>query len=153
MYKTEQNEPLSAVQIERIPNGKYRVILHSNISEEHRTYEDTPYKIYTADETSFFTDERLTYETVMDKFDEYWYLSENGELFSDYLRRKRKPILEAWDILAGNVGVGAIEVAPDRMQELIEWRQALLDLKESAFQNIPDEVNRFMEKKKGVFEE
>lgn len=65
-------------------------------------------------------------------------------LEKEALRKKRTKILVAWDILAGNVGVGAIVISPERAQVLIAWRQDLLDLKADAFESIPPEVARFL---------
>ena len=79
MYKTEQNTPLNAVDIERLPDGKTRVILHDNIASEVRTEEGVERTIYTADEVVFITSEEITPEYASEHFADLWYYAENGE--------------------------------------------------------------------------
>ena len=144
MCKAEKNTPFNAVDIERFPDGKTRVILHDNIASEVRSDEGVEHTVYTADEVAFITSEEITPEYAAEHFADLWYYAENGEFREDFLRKKRKTLLSAWDILAGNVGIGAIVITPERAQVLIAWRQDLLDLKADAFESIPPEVARFL---------
>ena len=79
MYKTEQNTPLNAVDVERLPNGKTRIILHKNISSEIRSDKGIEQTIYTADEVAYITQEVITPEHAAEHFDDLWFYAENGE--------------------------------------------------------------------------
>ena len=79
MYKTEQNTPLNAVDIERLPDGKTRVILRDNLATEVRAEEGVEYTVYTADEVAFITSEEITPEYAAEHFADLWYYAENGE--------------------------------------------------------------------------
>ena len=79
MYKAEQNTPFNAVDIERLPDGKTRVILHDNIAPEVRTEEGVERTVYTADEVAFITSEEITPEYASEHFADLWYYAENGE--------------------------------------------------------------------------
>ena len=79
MYKTEQNTPLNAVEIERLPDGKTRVILRDNLATEVRAEEGVEYTVYTADEVAFITSEEITPEYATEHFADLWYYAENGE--------------------------------------------------------------------------
>lgn len=79
MYKTEQNTPLNAVEIERLPDGKTRVILRDNLATEVRAEEGVEYTVYTADEVAFITSEEITPEYAAEHFANLWYYAENGE--------------------------------------------------------------------------
>ena len=79
MYKAEQNTPFNAVDIERLPDGKTRVILHDNIASEVRSDEGVEHTVYTADEVAFITSEAITTEYATEHFTDLWYYAENGE--------------------------------------------------------------------------
>ena len=79
MYKTEQNTPLNAVDIERLPDGKTRVILRDNLATDVRAEEGVEYTVYTADEVAFITSEEITPEYAAEHFADLWYYAENGE--------------------------------------------------------------------------
>ncbi len=79
MYKTEQNTPLNAVDIERLPDGKTRVILRDNLATEVRSEEGVEYTVYTADEVAFIASEEITPEYAAEHFADLWYYAENGE--------------------------------------------------------------------------
>ena len=79
MYKAEQNTPLNAVDIERLPDGKTRVILRDNLATEVRSEEGVEYTVYTADEVAFITSEEITPEYADERFADLWYYAENGE--------------------------------------------------------------------------
>ena len=96
MYKTEQNTPLNAVDIERLPDGKTRVILRDNLATEVRAAEGVEYTVYAADEVAFITSEEITPEYAAEHFADLWYYAENGEtrdekyerLVAAYVREK-----------------------------------------------------------------
>ncbi len=96
MRKCERNTSINAVELERLPNGKTRVLLHDNIATDTRTDEGLPYVVYTADETEFITTQNVTVKTINANFAGYWYYAENGEtkdekyarLVDKYVREK-----------------------------------------------------------------
>ena len=79
MYKAEQNTPFNAVDIERLPDGKTRVILHDNIASDVRSDEGVEHTVYTADEVAFIASEAITTEYAAEHFADLWYYAENGE--------------------------------------------------------------------------
>lgn len=79
MCKAEKNTPFNAVDIERLPDGKTRVILHDNIASEVRSDEGVEHTVYTADEVAFITSETITPEYAAEHFADLWYYAENGE--------------------------------------------------------------------------
>lgn len=56
------------------------------------------------------------------------------------LRHERKKLLVAFDIWEKNVLRGREEDSTDIMQ----WYQDILDLKETAFDNIPDKITKYL---------
>lgn len=58
------------------------------------------------------------------------------------LRAERTVILNAFDIYKINVYYGIEQ--DDNREEILIWYQDLLDLKESAFENIPEQVKKYM---------
>ena len=58
------------------------------------------------------------------------------------LRQKREPLLQAFDIYKSNVSYG-IETDNNR-EEIVVWYKAILDLEESAIDNPPIEIRRYM---------
>ena len=80
------------------------------------------------------------------------YRFENGEFIfdeekaTDYnlndLRAERALILPAFDIYKTNVIYGIEEET--NKEEMISWYQDILDLKREAFENIPEQVQKYM---------
>lgn len=64
--------------------------------------------------------------------------------YENYFRSLRQPILDAFDIYKNNIFYG-IETETDE-EKLINlmWYQDLLDLKESALENVPDKIKRYV---------
>lgn len=96
MRKTEQNTSLNVIDIEKLPDGKTRVILHDNIASEVRAEEYSECTVYTADEVVLITDKEITPEYAIEHFADLWYYAENGEtkdekyarLVDTYVREK-----------------------------------------------------------------
>jgi hypothetical protein len=66
------------------------------------------------------------------------------EELQNELRAQREPILKAFDIYKTNVQYGIDTETAEEHLIIIMWYQDLLDLKESAFINIPDKIKRYM---------
>lgn len=61
------------------------------------------------------------------------------------LRAQRKDILTAFDIYKTNVNFGIEKIETDLDKILIlAWYQDLLDLKETAFENIPEAIQKYV---------
>ena len=87
-----------------------------------------------------------------------WYKKQDGTFelvnnatqaeFEEYekekLRGKRYPLLHAWDILLNNVNFGAETLSEQERQELITWKQQILDLNEEAINNPPAKILRYL---------
>lgn len=84
-----------------------------------------------------------TEDLVIEDFEQYiksLTLDEKIEL----LRNKRSTILKAFDIYKTNVQY-RIEIESEKEREIIlNWYQELLDLKENAFDNIPEKIKRYL---------
>lgn len=70
-------------------------------------------------------------------------ISRENEYKKSELRAQRKDILNAFDIYKTNVYYG-IEQDEDR-EQILAWYQDLLDLKETAFKNIPEAIQKYMQ--------
>lgn len=68
------------------------------------------------------------------------------KLDHDILVSKRQPLLEAWDTMVANVSFGTKSITESRKKELLKWHQDILHLKESAFENVPQEVKYYIKK-------
>lgn len=66
------------------------------------------------------------------------------ELDKQALRANREKLLKAWDIMVANIAFGTKQVTENRKQELIQWHRDILDLKESAFVSVPEEVKYYI---------
>lgn len=69
-----------------------------------------------------------------------YFLDTNNQVFLESLRDKRKPLLEAFDKWEKGVLRGREEDSED----IMNWYQDLLDLKESTFENIPERIQYYL---------
>ena len=67
-------------------------------------------------------------------------ISFNNEILIENLRNKRVPLLLAFDKWEKAVIRGREEDSA----EIMQWYQDLLDLKEEAFENVPERINYYM---------
>lgn len=143
MYHTEQTQPLSVVELEKLPEGKTRVLLRKNITEEKRKEEGVAYSVYTADETYCVVDGELTAEYVEEHFEEYWYLAEHGETWEDrYSRLVDKYIREEYSQSAVEALNFNYLKDHEKYQEEVDRLQAYRDeCKERAMRTMKNEFN------------
>jgi len=129
MKKIEQMTPLDKIVIENIPNGKKRVLLRDNITEQQREDEGVIYVVYIADEYEVMTDEPVDVEYVDEHFDDFVYLAEHGEtrsqryadLVDKYVREKyTQSAVEA--ILNNYLGAPEVEKHVEEFNALQAWR-------------------------------
>ncbi|WP_286224094.1 hypothetical protein [Thomasclavelia cocleata] len=69
----------------------------------------------------------------------------NKEKKDNYLREKRNPILKAFDAYKGNVKYGIETETPEQHQMILAWYEDLKELKERAFENIPERVAYYIQ--------
>lgn len=55
-------------------------------------------------------------------------------------RQRRKKLFNAFDILKSNVNFGVENLTDNERQEIVKWYQAVKDLEEWAFEQIPEKV-------------
>lgn len=60
------------------------------------------------------------------------------------LRQKRKPLLNAFDIYKSNVSYGVIEETGEEHNQITAWYQSILDLDETALDNVPNSIKRYL---------
>ena len=66
------------------------------------------------------------------------------EVEQNKLRIKREPLLRAFDIYKSNVYYGIIKETEEDHNAIISWYDNLLDLKTSAFENVPVSIQRYL---------
>lgn len=79
------------------------------------------------DNENFYIDEELVKEDELNQ-----------------LRKKREPLLKAFDIYKTNLIVGAISLSDEEKQQVIDWYNLILDLNEEAINNPPDVVSKYL---------
>ena len=60
------------------------------------------------------------------------------------IRQLRKPLLEAFDVYKSNIAYGIESESESDKYEILMWYQDLLDKKESALENIPKKIQRYL---------
>lgn len=68
----------------------------------------------------------------------------DAEALKDMLRAKRKNILKAFDTYKGNVKYGIEYETEQQHENIIAWYNDLKDLKDSAFENIPERIKYYL---------
>ena len=63
---------------------------------------------------------------------------------ADYLRRKRTPLLEAFDKYKSNVYYGIETETADERSVLLEWYRGLLDLSVDSIKNVPEKIKYYL---------
>lgn len=62
------------------------------------------------------------------------------EARNDVFRERRKTLLNAFDILKGNVNFGVENLTSEEREEIIVWYNAIKDLEEWAYDNVPEKI-------------
>lgn len=70
-------------------------------------------------------------------------LRETSE-YKDAKRQLREPLLKAFDVYKTNVYYGVVTETEREKAEIIEWYNAMCDLKEWAIEKVPDKVRRYV---------
>lgn len=91
-----------------------------------------------------FLNELFTYK--VDKNEKFYV---DKDLVQNYhlnkLRTKREPLLKAFDIYKSNFIVGVLVISDEQSQEVNTWYNLILELDESAINNPPDVISRYIQ--------
>ena len=68
----------------------------------------------------------------------------DGENLKTAKRGLREPLLKAFDIYKSNVNYGIEIETIEENSEIVYWYRKLLDLEESALENIPKKISRYL---------
>ena len=68
----------------------------------------------------------------------------DGENLKSAKRSLREPLLKAFDIYKSNVNYGIEIETIEENSEIVYWYRKLLDLEESALENIPKKIARYL---------
>lgn len=71
-------------------------------------------------------------------------LNKNTQEYHDYLRGKRKPLLQAFDIHKTNISYGVETETEEERQIIIDWYKLVLDLNEEAINNPPAHIKKHL---------
>jgi hypothetical protein len=71
-------------------------------------------------------------------------LNKDTEEYRNHLRQKREPLLQAFDIHKTNVFYGICIETEEEHNEILKWYYDLLDLKETAINNVPQHIQRHL---------
>ena len=69
---------------------------------------------------------------------------ENTTVYIQAKRQLRAPLLAAFDIYRSHVSYQTVEESDERHDVIMAWYRDLLDLKQSALDNVPDEIKRYL---------
>lgn len=70
--------------------------------------------------------------------------TKSEEQLKNELRAKREPLLRAFDIYKTNLSYGIFTESESEHNEIISWYKDLLDLKDNAFTNIPENISKYL---------
>ena len=76
----------------------------------------------------------VDYDNTIDKIIEH----------KNELRSMRTPLLKAFDVYKSNVAYGVEFENEEQREEIINWYNSLLQLDESAFENVPERVRYYL---------
>lgn len=124
------------------PDKKF-VMHHEAVEAKEAEYRDRPVK-HTNGSTSIYKDLVSPAVEGKEAYDEYEdiqvYIPYNDEELKNMLRAKRKNLLEAFD----KWEKGVLRGREYDDNTIMNWRLDLLDLKETAFENIPERIKYYL---------
>lgn len=72
-------------------------------------------------------------------------LSKIGANYKDVaIRQLRQPLLEAFDVYKSNINYGVETETAKERAEIVAWYNKLLDKDETALENIPEKIKRYL---------
>ena len=69
---------------------------------------------------------------------------ENTSVSTQAKRQLRAPLLTAFDIYRSHVSYKTVVESEERHEVIMAWYRDLLDLKQSALDNVPDEIKPYV---------
>lgn len=87
--------------------------------------------------------QRYTASWVNGKF-VYTPHTKTQEEITKELRKKREPLLKAFDIYKSNVDYGIITETDSQHNKIVAWYNKILDLNEDAINNPPSEITKYI---------
>lgn len=87
--------------------------------------------------------QRYTASWVDGKFVYTAHVKTQEEILKE-LRKKRAPLLKAFDIYKSNVSYGTVAETDSQHSKITTWYNAILNLDESAINNPPSEITRYL---------
>lgn len=155
IFDETKTQELNENEIDRekgyLKDDKKFVQHHEAVEAKESVYKDRPEKL--ANGSTQVWKELITPAVeAKEAYDEY----EDIQVYVPYtsvqleekrlndLRKKREPLLIAFDKYKGNVQYGVLSETAAEHAEIIAWYKDLLDLKQSAFENIPSQINHYI---------
>ena len=71
-------------------------------------------------------------------------INKTSEEYLNLLRKKREPLLKAFDVYKANVSYGIVSETEEQKATILEWYSKVLALDESALNNVPREVEKYL---------
>ncbi len=71
-------------------------------------------------------------------------VNKNSQEYLEYLRSKRKPLLNAFDIHKTNISYGVETETEEEREIIVNWYHLVLDLNEEAINNPPQGIKRHL---------
>lgn len=155
IYNQEKTKELIAEEIDLekgyLQDDKLFVAHHEAVEEKEAVYED---KVITEENGGISVYKELISPAVeaTEAYDEY----EDIQTFIPYradeleerrlkaLRERREPIIIAFDKYKTNVEYGIESESTEQHAAMLAWYQDLLDLEETAFENVPERVRYYL---------
>ena len=66
-----------------------------------------------------------------------------SEEYLNSLRKKREPLLKAFDVYKANVNYGIVSETEEQKANILEWYSKVLALDETALNNVPSAVSKY----------
>lgn len=67
-----------------------------------------------------------------------------SEEYLNFLRKKREPLLKAFDVYKANVNYGIVSETEEQKATILEWYSKVLNLDETALNDVPREVEKYL---------
>ena len=70
-------------------------------------------------------------------------INKTSEEYLNCLRKKREPLLKAFDVYKANVNYGIVSETEEQKTTILEWYSKVLNLDETALNNVPSAVSKY----------
>ena len=72
-------------------------------------------------------------------------IDKTSEEYLNLLRKKREPLLKAFDVYKANVNYGIVSETDEQKANILEWYSKVLALDETALNNVPSVIAKYKE--------